>query len=118
MKKWITLVILFIAVPLHAKSRRPAPAEDDFTTYQTSGTLTPPQAFLNISSGTLSALLPKSYVFIDQKRKTILKIDQNGDVFLRGKWIGWDWRLTKQYRETGKWTPRETAVPGNQGRSQ
>jgi hypothetical protein len=35
--------------------------------------------------------------------ETVGVIDSDGDIFLRGKWIGWDYRLSNQYRKTGKW---------------
>jgi hypothetical protein len=47
---------------------------------------------------------------------SVIRFDQDGDIFLREKWIGWDGRLKKFYKlAVPQLYPYETAIPGNQG---
>lgn len=46
-----------------------------------------------------STIIASGFVFnFGQASPVILKIDSDGDIFLRGKWIGFDARLSNNYR--------------------
>lgn len=126
--KRLLFISLFLALACTARAEEVADSTAPFVSYQSSGTI-------NLSTSTYlyaSTMTwrgdgywdsPATYTFIDSwhgKDVTILRIDGDGDIFLRGKWIAWDWRLSKQYRDTGRWIelPKETAIPGNQGAQQ
>ncbi len=85
------VAVFFVVSPLHAKGRTP-PKDDQF--YMSLSTTT-----CYFSTTTIHWDSPQNYLFIDHEQKTILKVDQDGDVFLREKWIGWDRRLSKKYRD-------------------
>jgi hypothetical protein len=55
--------------------------------------------FITSGTTTWSAPVTSSYSFYDQQMRLVLKIDSDGDIFLRGKWIGWDGGLSQKYRE-------------------
>ena len=60
-------------------------------------------AALLISTSTVITTIKPQRVdlagFLDSKGVVILKVDRDGDIFLRGKWIGYDKRLSKIYTE-------------------
>lgn len=56
---------------------------------------------LIVSSGDYGIVhpFPVSYIFSGMAGKEILRIDPDGDIFLRGKWIGWDGRFCSRQKK-------------------
>lgn len=81
-KRWsLCLILLMQCVVAQATS-----PEVCFSTYVYTSSMTVAHA-------------PVDYIF-QWKGKTVLKIDKDGDIFLRGKWVGWDGRLREIIRRT------------------
>lgn len=89
MRKLFVFAFIFLVIPAHG----------DYGFELSSGT----SYFVNCSSKTWAS--ESSLMFMDgsANKKAVLVIDGDGDIFLRGKWIGWDGRLDAKHRMKWGW---------------
>lgn len=126
MKSWLPLIVFFLSVVIGLLFFGKAHADEfgsvadffvDSSTRDTSldgelyvsGGPFPAEPLLDPLQTTYSSLSWDRWDFgVGKNGKATIRIDQDGDIFFRGKWIGWDGNLAKEIKSYRKQLPHET----------